>query len=316
MPVTAQARRLLDRFEELGVKPYDEMGVLEARAVVAASLALQGDPPEMDRVSEVLAAGADGEVPVRVYRRSPDEPLPLLVYFHGGGWVTGSVDIADTPCRALAHATRSVVASVDYRLSPETKFPGGAEDCFAATRWLSEHAAELGADSTRMAVCGDSAGGNLAAAVTLMSRDRGGPEIAFQILMYPTLAPTTRGDFASHRENAEGYGLTRGGMEWFWRQYLRSPEDGLDAYASPLLAADLSGLPPAFIIAAEYDVLRDEGLAYAERLASAGVPVETLTYPGLIHGFFWMGKALDEGRAVHAAIAEQFESRCPARTER
>jgi acetyl esterase len=308
MPVTAQARRLLDRFDELGVKPYDQMGVLEARAVVAASLPLQGEPQDIDRVSDLLAAGAAGELPVRLYHPSREERLPLLVYFHGGGWVTGSVEIADTPCRALANATRSVVASVEYRLSPETKFPGAIEDCHAATRWLSAHAAEVGADATRLAVCGDSAGGNLAAAVALMSRDRGGPEIALQILMYPTLAPTTRGDFASHRENAEGYGLTRGGMEWFWQQYLGSPEDGLDAYASPLLAADLSGLPPAFIVAAEYDVLRDEGLAYAEQLRAAGVPVETLTYPGLIHGFFWMGRALDEGRAVNLAIAERLRS--------
>jgi len=305
VPLTAQARRLLDRFAELGVKPYDQMSVLEAREVVVASRGLQEPPPDVDSVVDVLAPGAAGQLPVRIYHPSAEERLPLVVYLHGGGWVTGSVDIADTPCRALANAARTVVASVEYRRSPETKFPGPAEDCYAATCWLSEHAAELGADGTRLTVCGDSAGGNLAAALTLMARDRGRPDIAYQVLMYPTLMPTQRGELPSHRDNAEGYGLSRREMEWFWDHYLRDPADGLEPYASPLLAPDVSGLPPAFIVTAEFDVLRDEGRAYADRLRTAGVPVEMLVYPGLIHGFCWMGKVLDEGRDVYPAIAVQ-----------
>jgi acetyl esterase len=305
VPLTAQARRLLDRFEELGVKPFDQMSVLEAREVVAASRALQGTPPDVDKVSDHLAAGAAGALPVRLYHPARGEQLPLLVYFHGGGWVTGSVDVADTPCRALANATRCVVASVEYRLSPETKFPGAADDCYAATRWLSARAAELGADPARLVVCGDSAGGNLATVVAMMSRDRGGPDIVQQVLMYPTLAPTQRGDLDSHRDNAEGFGLRRSEMEWFWNHYLPGPEAGVDPYAAPLLAGDLSGLPPAFIVTAEFDVLRDEGAAYADRLRAAGVPAETLVYPGLIHGFFWMANALPEGHELPSVIAER-----------
>jgi acetyl esterase len=305
VPLTTQARRLLDRFEELGVKPYDQMSVLEARDVVAASRALQGPPPDVDSISDHLAPGAAGALPVRLYHPAHGEQLPLLVYFHGGGWVTGSVDVADTPCRALANATRCAVASVEYRRSPETKFPGPAEDCYAATCWLSDHARELGADPGRLVVCGDSAGGNLATVVAMMSRDRGGPDIAQQVLLYPTLAPTQRRDLPSHHDNAEGYGLRRSEMEWFWDHYLATPEAGLDPYAAPLLAEDLSRLPPAFIVTAEFDVLRDEGTAYAERLRAAGVSAETLVVPGLIHGFFWMAKALDEGGGLPAVIAAQ-----------
>jgi acetyl esterase len=301
--LTEQARRLLDRFRDAGVEPFNELSVLEARALVAASLPLQGAPPAVEAVSDVLAPGAAGELPVRLYHPARGETLPLIVYFHGGGWVTGSVDIADTPCRALANATRCVVASVEYRRSPETKFPGPAEDCFAATRSLAERAPELGADPARVTVCGDSAGGNLATVVTAMARDRGGPRIDRQVLLYPTLAPTRGGTLDSHRDNADGYGLTRGEMEWFWDHYLPSAEAGADPYASPLLADDLSGLPPAFIVTAEYDVLRDEGAAYAERLRCAGVAADTLVYPGLIHGFFWMARALDEGADVRERIA-------------
>jgi acetyl esterase len=279
MPLTAQARRLLDRFAAAGVEPFDRMSVLQARATVEAARRLQGEPEDVAAVEDVLAGGA---LPVRIYHPVRAQPGPWIVYLHGGGFVTGSVAVADTPCRALANATGRVVASVEYRLSPETPYPGPAEDCYAATRWL----AELGEGPP--VLCGDSAGGNLAAAVTLMARDRGGPEIARQVLMYPTLAPTGRG--------AGGDGLTRAELDWFWAHYLR---DGDGPYAAPLLAADLSGLPPALIIAGEYDVLRDEGLAYAERLPQA----ETLVYPGMIHGFFWMARALDAGRDVCQAIA-------------
>lgn len=312
MALTAQARRLLDRFEEVGVRPFDEIGVLRARATVAASVSLQGAPEEVERVADLLVAGSEGELPARLYHPGGDGHPPLLVYFHGGGWVTGSVDVADAPCRALANATGCAVVSVEYRLSPETKFPGPAEDCHAATRWLAEHAGALGADPRRLVLCGDSAGANLAAAVTLMIRDRGGPDVALQVLMYPTLAPIAHRELDSHRDNAEGYGLRRSEMEWFWGHYLRRPEDGTDPYAAPLLAPDLSGLPPALLVIPEFDVLRDEGLAYAQRLRGAGVPVEVLEYPGLIHGFFWMGRVLDEARHVSAEIARRTAERVGA----
>ena len=283
MPLTVQARRLLDRFAEVGVEPFDRMSVLQARAMVDASVSLQGEPEDVGEVRDVLA---DGAIPVRLYHPAGGDGR-LLVYLHGGGFVTGNVRVADAPCRALANATGRVVASVEYRLSPETPYPGPAEDCYAAVRWLADRFA-------RPVLVGDSAGGNLVAAVTLMARDRGGPEIAGQVLMYPTLAPMARG------AQDEGHGLTSAEMEWFWAHYLR---DGDGEYAAPLRAADLSGLPGALIVVGEFDVLRDEGLAYAERLRDAGVAVETLVYPGMIHGFFWMARVLDEGRDVRQVIA-------------
>ena len=315
-PLTAQCRRLLDRFAEVGVLPYGQMSVLAARASVAAGISLQGAPVQIAEVSDLLAPGAAGQVPVRIYHPEPGGALPLLVYFHGGGWVTGSVEIADTPARALAAATRCVVASVDYRLSPETKHPGPADDCYAATTWLAAHAAELGGDPTRLALLGDSAGGTLAATVTLMARDRGGPAIAQQVLLYPPLAPAAGSAYASYSKNAEGYGLTRAGLEWFWDCYLADgylahPQDGQDAYAAPLLANDLSGLPPALVITAEYDPLRDEGLAYAARLVAAGVPAASVCYPGMIHGFWWMARALPEGHEVTQRIAAHLAAGWP-----
>ena len=303
-PLTPQCRRLLDRFAEVGVLPYGQMSVLAARASVAAGIALQGAPTPIEHVRDVLAPGAAGQLPVRLYHPAPGELRPLLVYLHGGGWVTGSVEIADTPARALAAGTGCVVASVEYRLSPETQHPGPAQDCYAATSWLAAHASDWGADSSRLALVGDSAGGTLAAAVTLMARDRGGPQIAQQVLLYPPLAPARGSTSASYADNAEGFGLTRGGLEWFWDCYLADPAHGADPLAAPLLAPDLSGLPPALVITAEYDPLRDEGLAYAERLAAAGVPTVSLTYPGMIHGFFWMARALPEGHSVVTVIGE------------
>lgn len=311
MTLTPESKRLLERFAQVGVLPYDRMSVLEARASVAAGIRLQGDPTPVERVEDVLAAGAAGQLPVRVYDPSPEELLPLIVYFHGGGWVTGGVDVADAPCRALAVGTHAVVASVGYRLSPETQHPGPSEDCYAATSWLAANAARWGADADRMVVSGDSAGGNLAAAVTLMARDRGGPGIAAQVLLYPPLAPARESSFASYQENAEGFGLTRGGIEWFWDHYLASPEDGADPYAAPLLARDLSGLPPALVVTAEYDPLRDDGTAYADRLRSAGVDVEHVGYPGLVHGFFWMAKALPEARDVVDVVARRLRALLP-----
>jgi acetyl esterase len=301
--LTPHCRRLLDRFDAVGVLPFDRMSVLEARASVAMGVSLQGDPVAVAHVEDVLAPGAAGQLPVRLYHPDPGELLPLLVYFHGGGWVTGSVEVADTPCRALAARTRTVVASVDYRLSPETKYPGPAQDCLAATTWLAANSQRWSADASRLVVIGDSAGGNLAAAVTLMARDRGSPAIASQVLLYPPLAPARGSTYASYQENGEGYGLTRGGIEWFWDHYLPSQDDVDDPYCAPLRASDLSALPPALVITAQYDPLRDEGLAYVSRLAAAGVDAVSLNYPGLIHGFFWMARALPEGAEVVGAVA-------------
>ena len=296
MPLSPQSRRLLDRFAEVGVLPFDQMSVLEARASVAAGIALQGKPVEICLVEDVLADGRAGRIPVRIYDSAPGLGRTLLVYFHGGGWVTGNVEGSDAICRALAQVAGCVVASVDYRLAPETQFPGPVEDAYAATLWLAGQACRWGAD--RLVVVGESAGGNLAAATTLMARDRGGPALAGQVLLYPPLAPTRGSDRASLARNAHGYGLTRGGLERFWDLYLAKESDGQSPYASPLLAADLTGLPPALVVTAEFDPLRDEGQEYARRLSQAGVAVQAMDYPGAIHGFVSMARVLPEGPAV------------------
>lgn len=305
MPLKPDVQGLLEQFEAQGVPPFDQMSVSQARDVAMAFRDLQGEPEEIGEVRDMVVPGPDGNLPVRIYHPSPGTPLPLLVYYHGGGWVIGNIEVVDKPARALANASQCVVAAMQYRLAPETKFPGQAEDCYAATKWLSEHAAEIGGDAGRLTVAGDSAGGNLAAVVALMARDRGGPQIAYQLLIYPVTAPARGSEFASYRDNADGYLLTRGGMEWFWDHYLRSPDDANNPYASPLKASDLSGLPPALVITAEFDPLRDEGAAYADRLREAGVPVKASRYDGVIHGFFWMGGVVADGRAVLAEMSEE-----------
>lgn len=298
MPLNPQAQALLAHMEQEGLPPFEQMSVPFAREVMGGFRELQGEPEPVGEVRDVLAAGPAGRLPVRVYHPSPGTALPLMVYFHGGGWVIGNVEILDKPCRALANATQCVVASVEYRLSPETKFPGPADDAYAATRWLAERAADLGADPERVAVAGDSAGGNLAAVVALMSRDRGAPRLAYQLLLFPVIAPARDTPFASYSENADGYLLTRGAMEWFWDHYLSDPAQGTDPYAAPWHAADVAGLPPAMVTTAEFDPLRDEGRAYAGRLADAGVPVTSITYDGLIHDFILMGGAIGAARRL------------------
>ncbi len=289
MPLDPAAQSLLEQFKLQGAPPFEMMSVPEARESAMAFRDLGGDAQVVADVRNVLADGPEGQLPVRIYHPAPGTRLPLLVYFHGGGWVIGNIEVVDKACRALANTAQCVVASVEYRLSPETKFPGPVEDCYSATRWLAEHASEFGANAKQLIVAGDSAGGNLAAAVPLMARDRGGPEIAYQLLIYPVTAPARGTRFASYEENADGYLLTRAAMEWFWDLYLAKPEDGKNPYASPLEADDLSGLPPAMVVTEEYDPLRDEGQAYAKRLQEAGVPTKLVHYDGLIHGFFWMG---------------------------
>jgi len=228
--------------------------------------------------------------------------MAVLVFFHGGGWVIGNLDTHDMVCRALANAAGCLVVSVDYRLAPEARFPAAAEDCYAATAWVAEHARSLGGDGSRIAVGGDSAGGNLSASVALMARDRGGPPIAFQLLIYPVAAA----DFetASYRACAEGYGLSRADMIWFWDHYVPDTRDRANPYVAPLGADDLSGLPSALVITAEYDPLRDEGEALAAKLSAAGVPTTLARYDGQIHGFVSNYTVMEQGRvAIDQAAA-------------
>jgi acetyl esterase len=295
MGLDPQARTLLDQLVAMGGPPLHTLSVPEARQAMAAMVQLQ---PAAERIAEVrnlAVPGPAGEIPIRLYKPSPGR-LPLLVYFHGGGWVLGSLDSHDGVCRSLANRAECMVVSVDYRLAPEHKFPAAAEDAYAATQWVVSNADRLGGDPTRVAIGGDSAGANLTAVVALMARDRKGPALVHQLLVYPVTDSAC--DTDSYRDNADGYLLTRDAMVWFWDHYTRDEHDRRNPYAAPLRAADLDGLPPALVITAEFDPLRDEGEAYAQRLREAGVAVRLSRYAGMIHGFFGMGAILDQAKGA------------------
>lgn len=291
MPLDPQAQAFLDQIAAMGGQPLSSMPVAQARHAMEMLATMRGAEEAVAAVADRTIPGPAGDIPVRVYTPAGRAPLPLLVYFHGGGWVLGSLATHDGVARALANGAGCVVVSVDYRLAPEHRYPAAAEDCYAATRWCADHAAELGADAKRVAVAGDSAGGNLAAVVALMARDRGGPPLVFQLLTYPVTDATF--ETPSYRDNADGYLLTAGDMRWFWGHYLGdAPQRGGEPYASPLRAANLAGLPPALIITAEFDPLRDEGEAYGHALENAGVAAKISRYDGMIHGFFGMGQMI------------------------
>jgi acetyl esterase len=301
MALDPQARHVLDQLAAAGMAPLHALSVAEARAFMESMRALHGQPTPVPIVRDLEIEGAAGSIPARLYRPREGGVLPLLVYFHGGGWVIGSLDTHDDVCRDVAAGAACAILSVEYRLAPEHRFPAAAEDCFAATAWAGANAARLGVDPARIAVGGDSAGGNLAAVTALIARDRGGPALRFQLLVYPVTCG--RMDTPSYRDNAEGYLLTRDAMAWFWDHYVPRAADREQPYAAPLRATDLRGLPPAFVLTAEYDPLRDEGEAYAKRLAAAGVPTTLRRYDGQIHGFFTMGALIDRARAAAAETA-------------
>jgi acetyl esterase len=302
-----EIRAVLDAMAAQAPPPGVEVPVLEARAAHDAESTLLSGPGEpVADVLELRVPRAGGEVPVRVYRPGGAGGTPgVVAYFHGGGWCLGSLDGFDTVCRALANASGAIVASVDYRLAPEHPFPAAVEDAEAVVRWLGEHAASLGADPARLAVAGDSAGGNLAAVTARRLRDAGGPALRLQALVYPVLDAGR--DTPSYAECATGYGLTADGMGRWWRLYLGGA-DGFQPDCSPLRAADFAGLPPAFVLTVDKDVLRDEGEAYARALEAAGVPVTLRRYDGAAHGFIrWLARTGESRRAVEdvaAALAE------------
>ena len=302
MTLDPQANALLDQMATLGGPAVHEVSVEEARQMLRNLSALSGPGEDVARVEDGKVPGPGGMVPIRIYVPEGDPPFGVLVWYHGGGWVLGDLETTDNTCRALTNAAGVVVVSVDYRLAPEHKFPGAADDAYAALTWVHDNAASFGGDPERIAVGGDSAGGNLAAVTALQARDRGAPPVRFQLLVYPV----TDASFAteSYEENAEGYLLTREGMKWFWQHYLSCDDDAANCYAAPIRADDLSGLPPALVITAGYDPLRDEGEAYAERMREAGVDARAKRYDGQIHGFFGMTGILDAAReAVDEAAA-------------
>lgn len=240
-------------------------------------------PPPVHEVRDLTIDGPAGALRVRLYRASDHDPAPTIVFLHGGGFVLCDLESHDVTCRTLANASGCAVLSVDYRLAPETRFPGPLEDAYAAVQWAATHGREHGLDPARLAVAGDSAGANLAAAVTLLARERGGPRLLHQALICPVMDAAC--DTRSMRELGSGYMLSRDLMLWFWQCYLATSEDAANPLASPLRERDLAGLPPATILTAEFDPLRDEGERYADRLREAGVPVSARMYPGMIHDF-------------------------------
>ena len=271
-----------------------EIPLDEARKVPYQMIELGGPEEPVAHVDTRILPGPV-QIPVRVYRPSLAQDLPVLMYFHGGGFVICNLDTHDRACRGLANASGCVVVSVDYRLAPEHKYPAAAEDAYNATRYVAEHASEFGIDPSRIAVGGDSAGGNLATVVALMARDRGGPALKYQLLIYP-VTDFTDHETPSEREYSRGYFLDREVMDWFADQYFATGADRSLPYGSPLKASDVRGLPPALIITGECDPLRDQGEAYADKLRSAGVPVVLKRYEGMIHPFVSLAGIVDSGR--------------------
>jgi acetyl esterase len=306
MPLDPQAQTLLDQLALMPQVPMAEQTPEGFRAAFGMLAALSGEPDQVAGVEDRTIPGPAGEIPVRIYTPEGSGPFPVLVFFHGGGFVIGDLDTHDGACRELCNGATAVVVAVDYRLAPEHPYPAAPEDCFAALQWVHANAASINGDPDRLAVAGDSAGGNLAAVISLMARDNGGPALRAQILVYPATDLTM--SHPSIDENGEGYLLTKESMEWFMGHYR---PDVADQKASPMAAADLSGLPPALVITGEFDPLRDEGEAYAERLRAAGVPVVQTRYDGMIHGFFGLRaifdastKAMDEAtRTLRDAFA-------------
>ena len=306
------AQAVLDLIAEAGRPSFEEMSVPDCRdAYVNSRKALQPDPIEVAEVRNLTMPGPGGEIKLRMYRATPSEAgvlQPVIVYFHGGGWVIGDLESHDTVCRELAARSGSTLISVDYRLAPEHVFPAAADDAMAATRWVAENAAELGVDANRLAVAGDSAGGNLAAVAAIAARD-GGPKVAFQALLYPV----TDFDLSrpSYAENGSRPPVKTETMAWFRDLYLTKPEDQKDWRAAPIHASDLSGLAPAFVLTAGYDPLRDEGKAYADALKSAGTACTYSCYDGQIHGFLNMARINPQtfdafaeiGAAIKAGLA-------------
>jgi acetyl esterase len=303
MPVTLDpdAAAVFKAFQEAGRPPYESVSPAEAREFyLQARFVSNPEPPELKSIEPLTIPSPAGSIPARVYTpvtlRKTHDLAPCLVFFHGGGWVIGNLDSHDVVCRKLADEGQLIVISIDYRLAPEHKFPAAVDDVIAATKWIAGNAGQLGIDASRLVIGGDSAGGNLAAVVAIAARDGNGPAIAGQVLIYPAV------DFAmthpSHREPETSILLTHTVIRWFRDHYLNSAADAENWRASPVRAETLTGLPPAFVLTAGADPLRDEGEEYARRLEKAGVSVTYRTFPGQFHGFFTMGKLLDQANVA------------------
>jgi acetyl esterase len=308
VPLDPNLKTMLDSLADVGGPAMTEVSADEARAMYKLMSSIAGEPEDVDAVESRSVPGPDGDIPVRVYRPAAaplGDPRPILVWYHGGGWVIGDLDTADVTCRSLANATGAIVVSVDYRLAPEHRFPAAVDDCIASLGWVIAHGDELGGDPSRIAVGGDSAGGNLAAVVSLDARDRG-IALRHQLLVYPVTDATL--SQPSMEENAEGYLLTRESMVWFVDHYLGAQGDPKDPRLSPLHADELAGVAPATVFTAEFDPLRDEGEAYAERLREADVPVALTRFDGMVHSFFALGVVTPVAGEAMALAAQRLRA--------
>jgi acetyl esterase len=307
-----QAQFALDLAERSTRPLLESLDPHEARVQYAEMVAAASDdPPSGVSVQDATMPGPGGDLPTRIYRpESLEGPLPILVYFHGGGFVIGDRDTHDIPCRRLSLGAGCVVVSVDYRCAPEHPFPAAVDDAWAATRWIVDHAAELGGDAERVAVGGDSAGGTLAAVVCHLAKQEGGPKLVYQLLIYP--ATDLTGGLPSHRTLGQGYRLTADLMAWFMKHYFSGGGDKRQWIASPLFAEDFTGLPPGLVLTAGYDPLKNEGSAYASKLREARVETELVEYGGMIHGFICMGGLIDAAaesmEVCAAALSRAFAS--------
>lgn len=281
-----EIKELVAQMERVPTPPLPSLSPEAARAVVDAKVPEQDDPEPVGDVMELSIPGPAGDVPIRVYVPEGDGPHPALIYLHGGGWVVGDINMFDPTCRALANAADRMVISVEYRLAPEHPFPAPLKDAYAVAEWVAENAAAMTIDTDHVAIAGDSSGGQLAASVAQLARDRNGPEFDRQLLIYP--ATDYAFDTNSYKENGESGLLSRTDMEWFWDHYLQDEIDGRNPYASPLRATDFSELPPATVVTCGFDPLHDEGETYAEKLRAAGVDVVHLQYDDCVHGVIRM----------------------------
>ncbi len=304
MSLDVHVRKILDQMAALKLPKMNEIGPQAARAAMRASIFRGGDTP-VGKVEDRAVPGPTGDIAVRIYTPAgaTEDVLPGLVFYHGGGFVLGDLDSHDDLCRCLANGSGCRTIAIDYRLAPEHPFPAAVDDCFAATRHIAANAAAFGIDANRLAVGGDSAGGNLAAVVCQLAKAQGGPAISFQLLIYPVTQLGATAETLSMRENAKGYFLEKESMDWFTKLYCPDLKHRTDPRLSPLLASDLSGLPPAYVATAGFDPLRDEGRDYADKLDAAGVAVTYVNYPGMVHGFFSMRSFIPKAREAVAAAA-------------
>lgn len=304
-----QVQALLETMEQADLPPVHALTPEKAREQFEQLSTLES-VDDIDSTQSITIEGPGGDLPLRLYRPNTDreQPLPVLVYLHGGGFVIGNIDTHDNVCRALANRASCLVVSVEYRLAPEDPFPAALEDAYAALEWVDEFIDTVGGDPERIALGGDSAGGNLTAGVTLLSADRDGPDIAHQLLVYPAVNIGTVNQMDSYETNGEGYFLDAAAMEWFGEMYIQDEIHTRNEYASPLLARDLSGLPPATVVTAGFDPLRDEGIEYADHLDSAGVAVEHHHYESMIHGFVSMLGVVSQADDAIDTLVDRLET--------